>query len=211
MITERGVRGTGSFQLSWGSAVQPRGDVLWQVSGDIVDVDDQGTVTTRGITAGEVELTATYGAERATARVYVGVALRDVSAAVGEDNLRALQGVAMPDPGLTLSPPNASQVLYPSDKAVLPPGLTAPTLELSPGSLPPQDVRVYVSAEGFAWDGFVHVETPDMPRVTIPQDVWDAATASAQGSTLTIEVTKAVSGVAYGLATVHVIVADEML
>ncbi len=211
VITERGTPADAQFRAYLGENGKTLEAVRWHVSGDLAAVDAEGTVTTHGITAGEVEVSATYGEERATAKVFVRVALREVNEDIAPDNLRVLQGSVAPDPGLTLRPPNPSKVLYPYDQTVMPRGLSAPTLQLSPGSLPPEDVRVYVSADGFGWDGFLHVTTPQTPRLSIPQDVWDAAMASAPGGAVTFEITKASAGSAYGPLTTHVIAADAAL
>jgi len=211
VVTETGKPAFAQFQANLRLGSEPLDHVRWSVSGDLVHVDEQGKVTTRGLTAGEVELSAIYGAQRATAKVFVSVALREVNADVGPDNLRALEGAAEPDPGLGLAPPNPTKVLYPYDQTVMPRGLTAPTLQLSPGSLPPEDVRLYISAEGFGWDGFLHVDTPLTPRLKVPQEVWDGAMASARGGPVAFEITKAISGSAYGPITTGVIAADAAL
>lgn len=211
VITERGQPVSGQFQAHLKVGGTPLENVRWRVSGDLVDVDEHGKVTTRGLSAGEVELSASYGEQHVTANIFVSVALREVGEGVSAMNLQALERTAELDPGLALAPPNPSKLLYPYDQTVMPRGLNSPTLQLSPGSLPPEDVRLYVSAEGFGWDGFLHVDTPLTPRLTIPQDVWDGALASAGGGSVTFEITKASSGAVYGPITSGIIAADASL
>ncbi len=200
-----------ALQAFLSTEIQALSGVKWRVSGDLVDIDDTGLVLTRGFTAGDVEVTAYYGKLRATAKVHVQVALSEQIGTVTPENLGPLGGPPEADPGLLAVPANPTKILYPYDETVMPKGLSAPTLQLSPGSLPPADMKVTLRTEGFVWEGFVHVDNPKTPQLSIPQDVWDAALATAKGGVVTIEVVKAAGGKAYGPASIAITAADATL
>ena len=182
-------------------------------------ISGSGTFTTTGLVGGVVTVTATVGKLKATAQLKVDVALSEVVKSGPGDpgpsagNQTALMWQAMPisDPGANASPPNPTKILYPYDKTVMPRGLTAPLLQFSPGSLPPEDALVTLSSTYFSWQGFLHVTNPPVPQFSIPQDIWDGALLSTGGQTLTIDVTKAVMGMAYGPATTSIVVAPASL
>jgi hypothetical protein len=176
-----------------------------------------GLFTTTGIVGGLVTVTATFGNLTATAQLTVNVNISQTVLQGATDpgpsaqNVTALMGPAMADPGAGLSPPNATQILYPYDKTVMPRGLVAPLLQFSPGNLPPVDAMVAMSSTYFTWQGLIHVQNGMVPQFSIPQNIWDGALLSTGGSTLTINVTKAANGVAYGPATTSIIVAAASL
>jgi hypothetical protein len=93
----------------------------------------------------------------------------------------------------------------------MPRGLTAPLLQFSPGTLPPEDALVTLSSTYFSWKGFLHVGNAAAPQLSIPQSIWDGALLSTGGQTLTISVTKAAAGMAYGPATTSIVVAPGSL
>jgi hypothetical protein len=167
----------------------------WSLSSfDIADIDSQGVATTTGITGGKVKVTATFGGKTATADLTVNVVLsEDVTTGVDPANKAALGGAPSADPG-----PNPSKFLYPYDQTVMPKGILAPLVMLSAGSVSPVDAKLKLATPGFTWEGFYKVATPATPRFTVPQDVWDAALATAAGGKVAVEVTKAASGQAYG-------------
>lgn len=187
--------------------------VRWQVEGDLVGVDDSGVVTAQGIAGGSAILTARYGDQTAQAEIRVRVDLVDTSGAgtLAPGQRAALDGVPVEDPGNTSIPPNPTKILYPYDGTVIPRGLTAPLLQLSPGSLPPQDVKMRVQAKDFSWTGYARVEAPLTPRIALPQDIWAAALVTAKGKSVRVSVVKAVDGVAYGPADVEITAADGTL
>jgi hypothetical protein len=181
------------------------------------NVSSAGVFTTTGLVGGQVTVTATFGSLTATAQLTVKVNISETVLQGATDpgpspgNVTALMGPPMADPGAALSPPNATQILYPYDKTVMPRGLVAPLLQFSPGNLPPVDAMVAISSTFFTWQGLIHVQNSMIPQFAIPQDIWDGALLSTGGQTLTVNVTKAANGVAYGPATTSIIVAAASL
>src|SRR5665213_3516218 len=108
-----------------------------------------------------------------------------------------------------------TQIIYPYDQTVIPLGLLAPVVQFSPGSIPPVDFKVSLDTTDFHWDGYGHVASPAQLQAAIPQSVWDGALESAQPSPkkaiVTLSITKAAAGVAYGPAQTHLIVAPGKL
>jgi hypothetical protein len=70
---------------------------------------------------------------------------------------------------------------------------------------------VSMTSTYFSWQGLIHVQNGATPQFSIPQDVWDGALLSTGGTTLAIDVTKAVMGTAYGPATTSILVAPASL
>jgi hypothetical protein len=93
----------------------------------------------------------------------------------------------------------------------MPRGLAAPVLQFTPGTIPPVDVLVTLTAPNFSWNGYGHVANSSYPQVTLPQNVWDGALLTSGGQTLTVSLTKARLGNAYGPATTHIVVAPASL
>jgi hypothetical protein len=93
----------------------------------------------------------------------------------------------------------------------MPRGLAAPLLQFSPGTIPPVDVLVTLTGPNFSWKGIGHVPNSSVPQVTVPQSIWDAAFLTSGGQTLTVSLTKASLGRAFGPATTHVVVAPASL
>lgn len=212
VVSDRSMPATAQFQASLlgdPAAV----DATWYIDGNLVSVDENGAVSTTGMVGGEVTLRATYGnlEARATVVVQVSIAEQLDPAPGNPDNAAALDGVPEPDPGAELATPDATRMLYPFEDTVMPRGLSSPVLQFSPGSLTPQDARVTLRSEHFEWSGSFQVEDGARPQVTVPQDVWDAALRSSGGERLSIEVVKAVDGVAYGPASTSIVVADASL
>ena len=177
------------------------------------DITNAGAYTTTGIVGGAVAVTVTWGKLKATAKLTVAVDITEtVNQGPGDPgpsggNGGALGGPPAPDPGGA----NATKILYPYDQTVMPRGLTAPLLQFSPGSLPPEDALVTMSAPFFSWKGLLHVLVPGTPQFSIPQDVWDGAMQTAGGTKLDVSVTKAIAGKAYGPAKTSIIVAPASL
>ncbi len=187
--------------------------VRWRVEGDLINVDEQGLVSTRGITGGTAKLTAYYGDLVAQAVIRVRVELTDQESAakVPQDQRTALDGKPSTDPGLATQPANPMTILYPYDGTVMPRGLTAPVVQFSPGSLPPKDTKISVQTDDFAWSGYAHLTDLVKPKLAIPQPIWDAALATAKGKRVSVSVVKAVDGVAYGPAEIGITAADGTL
>src|SRR6185503_15145970 len=116
------------------------------------DISAAGQFTTTGLVGGKVTVTATLGQQKATAVLTVNVDLHEdvltdpQDPGVSPPNKTALDGPLQPDPGAGQNPPNATKILYPYDKTVMPRGLTAPLLQFSPGNLPPEDAKVTLSS-----------------------------------------------------------------
>jgi hypothetical protein len=176
-------------------------------------IASSGVYTTTGFVGGAVSVTATVGNVKASAKLTVNVDITEtVSQGAGDPgpsagNKGALGGPPQADPGGA----NATKILYPYDKTVMPRGLTAPLLQFSPGTIPPEDALVTLSATFFSWKGFIHVMNSGVPQFSVPQDIWDAALETAGGQKLTLAVTKAAAGVAYGPAQTSIIVAPASL
>ena len=192
-------------------------DVIWSVDNlGLGNIDSTGTFTTSAFLAGEATVTAKFGDTTGTAKLHVKIAISEDIAdpngvPIDPSNHTALEGPAMPDPGLGVDPPTPTKILYPYDGTVMPLGLTAPLLQFSPGNLPPQDAKIELSSSLFSWTGYVHVTDGNRPQFSIPQDIWDAALSSSKSDKVTISVTKASGGVAYGPAQTGVIVAPATL
>src|SRR4029079_6187537 len=105
---------------------------------------------------------------------------------VDPGNKTALEGSPQPDPGLGDNPPNATKILYPYDKTVMPRGLVAPLLQFSPGNLPPEDAMGALTSTYFSWHGYLHVQNAATPQFYVPQDIWDGALLSTGGQKLTV-------------------------
>jgi hypothetical protein len=95
--------------------------------------------------------------------------------------------------------------LYPYDGTVFPLGLLAPLLMWSEGTAAVADgVALHVSGDHFDYHGYFGrppalADGAAFVRHPIPQDVWEAATQTVAGSSvLTIELTLAKDGKAYG-------------
>lgn len=180
-------------------------------------ISQAGQFTTNGMVGGQFVVTARAGSTTATAILTIKVNISEnvlvdpQDPGVSPANHTALEGMPQPDPGAMDNPPNASKILYPYDKTVMPRGLVAPLLQFSPGSIAPEDAKITMSSSVFSWQGYVHVKNPGVPQLYVPQDVWDAALQSAGGETLTIDVVKAAAGQAYGPAKTSIIVAPASL
>ncbi len=190
--------------LSNGSAVP----ATWTLDTfDIVTIDSSGLATTTGILAGKTVVTATYGGKTATAELLVKVDLsEDVDPSVDPLDHSALAGTPGADPG-----PQASTLLYPYDETVMPKGLIAPLVMFSAGSLPPTSAKLTLQGDNFSWQGYYTVAAPNTPRLTIPQNIWDAALYSSQGKKLALKVAKAAGGAAFGPYAVNIGVAPGSL
>jgi hypothetical protein len=89
--------------------------------------------------------------------------------------------------------------LYPYDKTVFPRGLLAPVLQWAPaGGQPPQAVYIHIKSNGFEYHGCFGPTDP--VRIQLPDDVWNSATALAQGQAdpLNVELTTSVGGTVSG-------------
>jgi hypothetical protein len=186
--------------------------VVWSLSNySFGSIDKAGLFTSAGIVAGTLEVQAKYGAQVAKATLAVKVALSEVLQQDPSD-----PGPSAPNSAALDGPPGAeagdpTKVLYPYDGTVFPLGLTTPLVQFSPGSLPPEDAKLALTSPQFSWEGKVKVQDPNRPQVRLPQDIWDAALRSAAGQKLTLSITKASGGKAYGPAQIGLIAATANL
>ncbi len=215
-ITAQGTPATQTFEaLVDGKKVEAKWSLTSFANGAI---SATGTFTTSNLTATTTEVTATYGGKTAKAQVTIKVALSEtVTQAEGDTgptpaNSAALDGPATPEaPNPDPAQPQPSKILYPYDGTVFPRGIVAPVLQFSPGLAPPQDAKVTLTSGGFSWSGKIKVQNPGAPQFSVPQTIWDAALLSAAGQKITIAITRATDGVAYGPATTSIIAATASL
>ncbi|MBI3206990.1 MAG: hypothetical protein HYZ29_35965 [Myxococcales bacterium] len=204
-VTAKGAPQSQAFKASVnGSQVS----ATWSLASyDIANIDAQGLASSTGITGGKVQVIASYGGKTATAMLTIDVKLsEDVDPNLDAANKAALGGPPSADPG-----PTVSKFLYPYDQTVMPKGLLSPLVMISAGSVAPVDGKVKISAPLFTWEGYYKVAAPATPRFKLPQEVWNAALATAAGGKLSIEVTKAAGGQAYGPYTHQIVAAPGSL
>lgn len=187
-------------------------------------IDPSGTFVAKGLVSGKVKVIATLGGATGTATVDITVALKDDLGDVTLPDGRVIEqgsGKMSPtsraalDTNPTAEGADGTKLTYPYDQTVMPRGLLAPVPQFTAGTHPPEDFKVLLDTTGFHWEGYGHV--PAGLEAAIPQAVWDGAFLSAQPDaatkerTVTLSVIKASSGVAYGPAVTHVVVAPTTL
>lgn len=97
--------------------------------------------------------------------------------------------------------------LYPYDRTIFPLDLLAPLLMWTPGEASAADgIVLRLSGERFEYRGYFGRPAPlpagaDFVRHPIPQEVWDAATHTVAGGTLTVELRVAKGDEVYGPIT----------
>ncbi len=197
-------------------------NALWLVDrAEIGTIDQNGLFTAAGKAGGQATVEATVGGEKLSTTVTVNIVAEQnggiqsdggttgggVGGVGGEGEggaidaaLRALlEGPLSTDPGLAF--------LYPYDNTVWPLGLLAPLLQWKAGTAAVADgVYLHLQGKYYEYKGFFGRPAPlpagaDFVRHPIPQTVWEAATLSAAGDTLTASVVVAAGGVAYGPLT----------
>jgi hypothetical protein len=195
-------------------------------------IGTSGVFASNGTIAGTATVSATYGSLKAKTTVKVlihtstnlgnvtlpdGTVIPQDSSMVTPADLTALTAVSTAgDAGVVGGDSGTpTKIIYPYDQTVIPLGLLAPVVQFSPGSIPPVDFKVSLDTTDFHWDGYGHVASPAQLQAAIPQSVWDGALESAQPSpkqaVVTLSITKAAAGVAYGPAQTHLIVAPGKL
>jgi hypothetical protein len=176
---------------------------------DAGDISQGGKFQTNGKAAGTIKVSAVRNGRSVVAELKVTMKLaEDLPVPVSTPaNKTALAGAPIADPGGA----NATQILYPLTGTVLPRGLSSPTLQFSPGSLPPEDAKIVLECVGFRWEGTGKLGDSGKPQVTVPQDAWDAFTQSCGGQKAKVSVIKASGGVAYGPATIDLTIAPASL
>ena len=127
---------------------------------------------------------------------YGGVGGEGPGAAISDALKATLDGNAKSDSGL--------HYLYPYDKTVFPLGLLSPLLMWSESGASAADaLRLEIQSEYFNYRGYFGRPPPlaagaAFVRHPIPEDVWEAATRSAAGGGMKIEIVLAKGGIAYG-------------
>ena len=200
---------------------------LWILDrGELGSVDAAGLFSASGVVAGVANVEATVGTEKLTTTVtvkiveeqngspaltekpgdggYGGVGGEGAGPAVDAALETLLTGATIADPDL--------KWLYPYDATVFPTGLLAPLLQWGAGvSAVAEGVYIHLYSDDFDYKGTfgrpptqLPDGTPLLPagaafvRHPIPQEIWEKATRSAAGGSLTVELVVAAGGVAYG-------------
>lgn len=191
----------------------------WLVSrAEIGSIDAKGVFTPTGKVAGQATVEATVGTQKTSTTVtvqiqasanggtepatspgpggYEGVGGEGIGGAVSAAVKTALDGTPTADPTM--------QWLYPYDQTVFPLGLLAPLLQWKAGPGAVADgILIHLSTKNYDYKGYF-ARPAALPagqpfvRHVIPQATWDAATHSAAGGKLTVELTVAAGGTAYG-------------
>jgi hypothetical protein len=198
------------------------GDVEWSISNSAIGYMDPrtGLFTPNGKIGGEADITVKIGAATATTHITINVKFEQngaVTDADGGTGSGGLEGVGGEGFGGPLTPDQLSalkgkptsdaavSILYPYDKTVFPLGILPPLVQWTSGSNGNfEGVSVHLSSPPyFDYQGYFGrpsrlASDADFVRHPIPQDVWKAATTSAAGSTLTVEVSFLAGGKAYG-------------
>jgi hypothetical protein len=182
-----------------------------------------GLLTPAGTLGGVANVTATYGTLSASAPVTIFLHVSqqgvpgDAGADAGGTGLGGNGGVGGEgpggDPGVTLTgvlggTPGADPGLawlYPYDKTVWPRGLLAPLLQWQVGAQANYDaVYIHITEAAYEYKGYFAVPagapTP-FQHHPIPQNVWYQATYSNGGEPLTVSLTFAHGGQAWGPIT----------
>ena len=107
---------------------------------------------------------------------------------------RCSTGAAVADPGLAF--------LYPYDKTVWPRGILAPLVQWTPGAQADYDaVYIKLTEASFSYHGFFAKTATPFIHHPIPQQAWKQLLASNAGEDVTVSLTFAKGGVAYGPIT----------
>ncbi|HVW27011.1 MAG TPA: hypothetical protein VHC69_16715 [Polyangiaceae bacterium] len=205
------VRGTGTANVQWSLTNNYLGTIdpntgLFTPNGQVAGSGDV-VVTVNGMTVGTVHITVNIAAEQngstdsmigdAGAGGLGGVGGEGLGGAVPDDLLSKLKGSPAADSSLSL--------IYPYDGTVFPLDLLPPLLQWQGGSHGDFDaVYIHLSAppsydyKGYFGRPSALAAGSKFVRSPIPKDVWQAATRSAAGSTLSLEVVLAAGGQAYG-------------
>jgi hypothetical protein len=191
----------------------------WLVNrAEIGAIDANGVFTPTGQVAGTATVQATVGSRNLSTTVTVQIQAIDIGGTetqtspgpggyegvggegIGSAPTPAVQGVLQTTP---TADPNMKW-LYPYDKTVFPLGLLAPLLQWTAGPGAVADgILIHLSTKNYDYKGYFG-RPAALPagqpfvRHPIPQAAWDAATRSAAGGTLTVELIVAAGGTAYG-------------
>jgi hypothetical protein len=188
------------------------------LEGEFGSIDPSGRFTPSGALAGKVEIEASIGDWHSIVTLIVriqrrqngasasdaptlsaggigGVGGEGVGPAVGDASIAALDAPPSAGAGLALS--------YPYDGTVFPLGLLPPLLQWSGASADDSAVRIRLYNDYYDYVGYfarpgLLAAGSVFQRHPIPEDVWQQATRSAQGATLSAQVTVLRAGVPIG-------------
>jgi hypothetical protein len=200
------------------------GDPEWDISNPAIGYIDPhtGLFTPNGKVGGEADITVKIGGQTGTTHITVNVKFEQNGATQNPDvdagsaagglegvggegfgdaltpaQLDALKGTASADAKVTM--------LYPYDQTVFPLDVLPPLLQWTAGGHGKfEGVAIHLSSPPyFDYKGTFGrpsrlAADADFVRHPIPKDVWKAATSSAAGSTLSVEMTLLAGGKAYG-------------
>jgi hypothetical protein len=133
-------------------------------------IDQNGVFSTDGKIGGTVTITVRYDGLTSSATLTIVVKRTERDPAVRAPQVTALDQGGEAD--------EAYRVLYPYDRTVWPRGLAAPVFQF--GGDPADVYKVSFEVEGFSYTGYHVASAPG--QLTLPQDVWDGLTQSADGA-----------------------------
>jgi len=191
------------------------------LEGEFGSIDGSGVFTPSGALAGPVEIEASVGDWRSIVTLVVRIERRQNGRAAADEPTLTAGGIggvggegvgpAVVDAQISAldAPPSAGAGLalsYPYDGTVFPLGLLPPLLQWSGASADDSAIRIRLYNEYYDYRGYF--ARPELvaggsvlSRHPIPEDVWRQATRSAQGATLSVEVTLLRGGAAVGPLT----------
>jgi hypothetical protein len=182
--------------------------VVWSIDrGELGTIGTStGLFTAAGTIAGVGNITAAYGAQKATTTITVQIqTTADGDPAWSPPDAGGLDagaggygGVGGGGPG---GPPSAAQMttltgtptadatvslLYPYNGTVWPQGLLAPLLQWNPGANNFDSVYVDIVQKNYEYKGYFAANATPFVNLPIPQGAWDAMTLSNGGDPVTI-------------------------
>jgi hypothetical protein len=187
-----------------------------------IDRGEIGTITTGGLftaagkIGGKATVTGTFNGRSATTTVTVklvleqnGETVADAGGGAGGNGGVGGEGPGGPVDAATVtvlkSAPTADAGLawlYPYDKTVWPRGILAPLLQWTPGAQASYDaVHISIVEDAFTYDGFFAKTATPFIHHPIPQTAWKQMLQSNGGEDVTVTLTFAKNGVAYGPIT----------
>ncbi len=197
---------------------------LWAIDrAEIGSIDAAGLFTAAGTAAGTATVEATVGTQKLTTKVTVEIKAQENGGTPATGNIKAgggpggvggegegsavdastvalLDGPAQSDPQMGF--------LYPYANTVWPLGVLPPLLmwKSSPAASVADAVKIELNASGYSYAGYFGRPPPlaagaAFVRHPITKATWEQATLSAAGGTLTLSVTVAAGGKAYGPIT----------
>jgi hypothetical protein len=176
----------------------------WAIDrGELGSIDVGGLFTAAGTIAGTANISAVYGATKATTTITVKIQTTQQGDPAWSANppvagAGGYGGVGGDGPG---APPTPAQVsalggtpaadaavswLYPYDGTVWPQGLLAPLLQWNAGAHKFDSVYVHIEENSYEYKGYFAANTAAFTNLPIPQKAWDAAVFSNGGEPVKI-------------------------